>query len=360
MNAKPERIPGRAGGRLGRDHVCREREKGHRAEHPDGAIGRLGDNSRYTGVISQATRQQAQKRADHSTGEHRPPPPAEPRREGGLGERAPEVAAGQVVRDRESGALLEWRCGRGQDAQAAPGQRVANRDQVADVPVAAGDDQRPEPEPRGAQPIAARRDRDDADGETQHRPEHGQLDPDSQPGRDRGEDQCRGPVGVVDQERHRGQQEEHRDDVVGRGAGLGVVHHRGRHGHRRAEQRAGADAPGAPDAVGGEKGQPEPQQVQTGRQRVASEEHDPQPVKHLGGGGIERRQVLDVGEAQRHDVPRLREARRPREVVPERIEAADADVVGLDRQRPPLRDHGGGSQDRQPGEEDIGAGQDGP
>ena len=94
---------------------------------------------------------------------------------------------------------------------------------------------------------------------------------------------------------------------------------------------------------------PSQARLMPGRQRVAPEQHDPEAVEHLRGRRIERRQVLDVGEPQRDDVPGLRETRRPREVVPERVEPADADVVGLDRERAPLGEHDGAGEQRHRG-----------
>ena len=271
---------------------------------------------------------------------------------------SPEASAGspnalqrcvvvEVVRHRKAGVLLEGRRGRRQDPrEAGPRKRVADRDQVARVPEAAGDDQRHEPEGGGRPSPAARRDRHHADGQREHRREHRELGSHRQARRDRRQHPCARTLGVGHQQRHGREQEEHRDHVVGGAARLRVVHHRRPHRERRADRRRGADAARTADAVRGQQGEHEPHQIQGGRQRVAPEEHDPEPVQHLRRRRIERREVFDVGEPQSGDAPGLGEARRPREVVPERVEPADADVVGLDRQRPPLGDHGGAGEQR--------------
>ena len=152
VERKPGRIAGRPGGGLGRDQVRGERDERDQSEHPHGAAG---------------SGQQAQHRTDDRKREDHRPPARQPGREPGLEEVLPRHRARQVVRHREAGVLLQRRGRRREDAQARPRQRVADRDQVARVPVTAGEHQGREPHRRGRPAAAARRDRDHPDGERQ-------------------------------------------------------------------------------------------------------------------------------------------------------------------------------------------------
>ena len=105
----------------------------------------------------------------------------------------PHLRVVPVVDDSEVRPQLEVaNRGRQRDrAQRADvGDRVADRDQVADVPVAARGQHRDAPQRRGAQARRPRGDDDDRDGEGGDRRQEGQLRPGRQSGRDPRDGQC--------------------------------------------------------------------------------------------------------------------------------------------------------------------------
>ena len=117
---------------------------------------------------------------------------------------------------------------------------------------------------------------------------------------------------------------------------------------RHAERRSPAPGPAGAQCTSRPAARARARQVERRGEGVAAEQHDPQPMEQLRRGRIEGEQELEV-VVQRGDATRLREARRPGHVVPERVERVDAQVVGLQYLRGPYRRHDARGQHRHAG-----------
>ena len=191
----------------------------------------------------------------------------------------------------------------GEDAEARPRQRVADRDQVARVPVAAGEHQRPRatrdavvPAPPAAARSRSRRRSSASTGASML-----SLTPTASPA----------ATAASTSRRRRGRRRRARTRPT-------------RAGRTRRRRRwpappacevfiIGVAISSATPSTARGAGAPRAVRCTTPRtassratarfsdrrQGVVAQQHDPEAVQHLGGGRIERRQVLDVGEPQR-------------------------------------------------------------
>ena len=269
--------------------------------------------------------------------------------------------------DGEIGPKLEVASrGRQRDGaeRANVGDRVADRDQVARVPVAARGQHRDPPKGRGAQAHRPGGDGDDRDREGGDRRQEGELRSRGEPGRDPRNGQRRrsdrAPAVSVDRgqpshhggrrprrlrrvpvhEQGRGGQDQgDAGDVVERLAGLELHQALRAERHRRADQRLRPEPVGPADAPGREQGHRQPAQVEHRRDAVAAREQDRDGVQHLGVRGVERGEEDRVEEVDVAEVAGLHEPRRERHVVPEAV-----GPVHARGERPQGRHHPGGGE----------------
>ena len=292
-----------------------------------------------------------------------------------------------VVNDREVGPQLEVADGsrQGDRADRADvGDRVADRNQVADVPVTAGGQHRNSPQRRGAQARGPGGDHHHGDRQGGDRRQERELYSRRQPRRDPGggernglddatcggavrvrsgdTPECqtlrvkhsggrrrlgprhprpRGRAGGVSVDQDRGGREDEGDarDVVEGLTCLELDQALRAERDRGADQRLRAEPVWPPDAPGREQGHRQPAQVEHRRDDVAIEEQDSDRVEDLGVRGVERGEEDRVEEVDVAQVTGLHEPRRERHVVPEAVGAVHAGS-----ERPQGRHHPGGGE----------------
>ena len=149
----------------------------------------------------------------------------------------------------------------------------------------------------------------------------------------------------VDQDRRGREQERDGDGVRRRRAGLARDHRAGVHRDRHSGQVRGRDAVRAADAPGGQQRHAEPAEVDQRAEDVPVEEHDARRVQQLGVLRVEPVQVEGVDEVHPPDRPGVRDPRRERPVVPERVEGEHAPAPDVLEAGGPVRgDEGGGER----------------
>ena len=219
------------------------------------------------------------------------------------------------------------------------GQRVAGRDQISQVPVAARRERRQEP-PGGCSPAPpGRRQRNHDNRQRRRHRQRRHLGPDREAdgeprrGERPAEDDGTAPGAVrrggVEEDRDRGQDQRRGDEVVLRGPGLaddqGVALEDDR--GRGDAERAAVVRP--PDAPGGEERDRQPAEVEEQRERVALGEEDPDPVQQLRVLRVEPVGEDGLGVGVAGDRVALGEIDRVGHVVPEGVEVEDAAVEGI-------------------------------
>ena len=224
--------------------------------------------------------------------------------------------------------------------------RVADSDRVAQVPPAAAQRQRRCDRAERPSSTPARRDHADPRQQSERGKHERELRPRRHAQGEAGHGQGAGVLPRVHRQRDTRQQARETRDVVERLARLGPAEHRQRDHQAPGRERQRLHPPAQAHAPGRQQRDRQPQQVQQRRQEVAVQGHDADRVQQLRVGRVVGDERVRLREQDARDRPRLREVRRERHVVPERVEVEHPRPQRVRRLQSPLGGHDHHAEDR--------------